>query len=220
MATVGDAFEVVHVIQDEDNRLIQNTWFYRYAVIIDPLGDPWSKVLAERFDELKVTAMLTLYNNTYRSVQVRVRNLFDDDDKYVLDHSRVGTSTNLAQSNGRLPSFNAVKWTLNHDKGSIRKGRKFIGGLREGDTENGVFAGFAQYVNHAAVATIMLAPVSTYFIFTQDTFVPIVVKRVEDVQPDGSIRYRLPNVVGELAYGLIKAITPSALVTSMNSRKD
>lgn len=220
MTAVGDAFEVVHIMQDQDDKLIQNTWFYRYKQIIDPLGDPFSQVLAERFDELKVTALLGLYNNTFRSVQVRVRNLFDEDDKYVLDHNRVGTLTALGQGNGLLPSFNAAKWTLQHNKGSIRKGRKFIAGLREGDTENGIFAGFALYVLHAAVATVMLAPVTTFFIFTQDTFTPIVVKRVQDVQPDNTVRYRLPNVIGEFAYGVIQAITPSALVTSMNSRKD
>ena len=220
MTQLGDAFEVIHILRDEDDRLLQNTWFYRYDQLIVPLNTNYSQVLAERFDESKIRALLAIHSPRYRSVQLRVRNLFDDDDKYVIDHNKVGTLDDNVSSPNLLPSFNAVKWTLTHNKASIRKGRKFLGSVREFDQSSGVLSTALLYVAHVAVATIMLAPVTTSFIFTQDTYVPIVVKRVSDVQQDGSVKYRLPNLLGQFAYGVIQAITPSLLITSMNSRKD
>jgi len=217
MSSVGDLFELQAIYQDIDNKVIQNTYFYRYDVAhglawsspAEALADAWFNTVwaAQR----PATAINTRLN------EVRVRNLFDGSDVWDYPAAQLGTRVAGTEY---LPSHDAAKVTLTHTNGLIKKGRKMFAGLLEGDQAIGVLtlAGMAPF---AVLAASCLLQVADSMLLGTKSFRPVVVKRVPvfDLMTGEITSYRLPTSAIEGIYGYIVGATLSSIVTTQTSRK-
>jgi len=216
--SLGDIFELKHAWEDNDGRKSENVWFYRYTALRGLGVDTDEESLAISWIDAVLTPMNVTIPNTYRNTGVTVRNLFDPSVVWVeplsLSGGRSGGGSEL------MPQFNALKVTLSHKSGLIKKGRRMFGGFFETDQLNGLIAALAMpvLVIKAALCLLAVADSATLGI---KSFRPVVVKRIMVTEGEGEIvRYRLPENSGEAEYSYIESAVLSPVVTSQNTRKD
>lgn len=213
MSLPGDVFEVRHIYQYEGQEL-QNVYFYKYALLIDPLGDPISLVLAERFRDTVQPSIVALQPTSVLFSRISVRNLLDEDDKYDLFQSVPGTYT----VGDALPKHDTAAFSLKGQNGSTRDGSKRIGVIGESVSTNGIITAPAYLVLATVLRAVLAAPVTTFFIFTQNTFTPCIVKRIrEGAAPNYT--YRLPLTLAETVLNTIVSVGFSIVVGTQDTRK-
>lgn len=215
MAAIGDIYELKHVQRDGDNVHIENVYFYRQ--IADPAGGLWStqsQRLAEDWMTDVYTVMRPSIPGTYITDELRVRNLFNEADSYVMPLNSAGTRSFAATE--LLPRFLSGVITLATDNGLVKKGRKMIAGLAEADQNNGLFTA-AGYTLFAVRAAAMLLGVSTLFGGAK-AFEPVVVKRIR-TGTAGNYVYRLPENQLEAVAGIVQSAILSSIVSAQDTRK-
>lgn len=214
MALVGDLYELKHVCKDFDQKPMENVYYFKQRA--DAAGGPYStqsERLARDWMLDVLPALIAQLPPSYVTIGVNVRSLVDPDDKATIETSQPGTRATASEYQ---PSFVAGKVALSHDKPSIKKGRKMMTGILEGDQNTGLFTASGLAVLAARAASMVLG-VSTLLGGTK-SFVPVVVKRVLELI-EGKKVYRLPETREEQVSGEIKAAVPSQLVTAQDTRK-
>jgi hypothetical protein len=215
---LGDIFELKHAWEDNDGRKGENVWFYRYTALRGLGVDTDEESLAITWIDAVLAVMNVTIPNTYRSTGVTVRNLFDSSVVWVEPLSLLGGRSGAGSE--LMPQFNALKVTLSHKSGLIKKGRRMFGGFFESDQLNGLLTGVAMstLAIKAALALLDIVDSATLGI---KSFRPVVVKRVPIEFPIGTIiGYRLPENSGEAEYSYIESAVMSPVITSQNTRKD
>lgn len=212
---LGDIYELKHIIRDADQKNMENVYFYRH--VADPAGGT-SPTQAQRLAQDWNTDFLTTWlANTatgYTTSEIRVRNLFNAADAYVMPLNRVTSRT--AGVSEQLPSWMSVIATLAGDNPLVKKGRKMMMGIYELDQNFGILQGFGSPF-FAVRAALALAGISNLFGGAK-AFEPVIVKRVREGTP-GNYTYRLPETQIEAIYANIVSATVSAVVTSQDTRK-
>jgi len=215
---MGDIFELKHAWEDNDGRKGENVSFYRYKALRGLGVDTDEESLAISWIDAVLTPMNATIPNTYRSTGVTVRNLFNAAVVWVEPLSLSGTRSGAGAE--LMPQFNALKVTLSHKSGLIKKGRRMFGGFFESDQLNGLLAplAMANLVIKAALCLLQVADSATLGI---KSFVPVVVKRIPVTEGQGEIvRYRLPETQQEAVWSEIESAVLSPVITSQNTRKD
>lgn len=212
---LNDIYEVKHVQRDFDQKHIENVYFYKH--VTDPVGGPYStqaERLARDWRLDVLDPMRPTQPSSYFTDEVRVRNLFNPADTYVLPLNLAGTRASTGTD--LLPSFIAAVCTLASDNGLVRKGRKMFAGLAELDQASGVLqaSGLVQMAIRAACA---LAGVST-LVGGGKAFQPVVVKRIREGTA-GNYTYRLPENQLEAVAGYVQSAVISGLVSAQDTRK-
>lgn len=210
---IGDVFQVTTKYK-YDGQDMANTYFYQYALFIEPLGTTFSQVLAERFDELVMPVVGTIFPTQAAFTSVDVKNLMFPDDAYELPIARTG----LASWADRLPRHDTVGFTLTGENKSTRRGGKRLGILNESVVTNGTISLGSTIANLATISVRLALPVTTYFLFSQDTFRPCIVKRIKEGEAP-NITYRLPITRTEQVLNTIVSVGVSMLMTTQNTRK-
>lgn len=209
----GDVFEV-KVKYKYEGQEMANVFAYEYALLIDPLGTTYSQVLAERFQELMLPKILTLFPTQVAFTGLDVRDVVFPDDAYELPLAVTGA----AAWADRLPRHDTVGFVLNGALKSTRRGGKRVGILNESVVTNGVVSFGSTLGAIVALQVQMALPITTFFIFTQNTFMPVIIKRVRE-GVEGAYTYRLPDTRAEQVLNRIISVGVSYLMTTQNSRK-
>lgn len=210
---IGDPFELRLSYKYED-QVMNNVFFYDYRNLIDNLGTPHSQIIAELWHEQIFPSIKTMFPTQVVFSDISVRCLVDEDDAYELPVGETGAATWA----DRLPRHDTVNFTLNGEYKRTRKGRKAIGIFNESVVTNGVISFGSQIANCTTVALNLARPLTTSFIFTQNTYYPVIVKRVkEGTAPE--ITYRLPTARGEVILNTIVSAMFSLLMSTQNTRK-
>lgn len=215
MAAIGDIYELKHVQKDFDNSLFENVYFYRQ--VADPVGGSWptqSQRLAEDWMLDVWPVIQPTIPTSYGTTELRVRNLFNLTDSYVMPLAVAGTRS--AAGTELQPSFMSGVITLAVDNGLVKKGRKMIAGILESDTHFNTFSvlGIAMLAVRAAS---MLLGIST-LVGGSRAFEPVVVKRIREGTP-GNYTYRLPTSQAEAIFGNIVSAVASTVVSGQDTRK-
>lgn len=210
---LGDPFELRLSYKYED-QVMNNVFFYDYRNLIDPFGTPHSQLIAELWEAQVFPAVRTMFPTQVSFSDLSVRCLVDEDDAYELPLAVAG----LAAWADRLPRHDTVNFTLNGEYKRTRKGAKRIGIFNESVVTNGVISFPSQIANCTNVAVKLALPLTTSFLFTQNTYYPVIVKRVkEGTAPN--VTYRLPTVRSEVVLNTIVTAMFSVLMSTQNTRK-
>jgi len=209
----GDVFEV-KVKYKYEGQEMANVFAYEYALLIDPLGTTYSQVLAERFEELMLPKILPLFPTQVAFTGIDVRDVVFPDDAYELPLAVTGAAVWA----DRLPRHDTVGFVLNGALKSTRRGGKRVGILNESVVTNGVVSFGSTLGAIVALQVQMALPITTFFIFTQNTFQPVIIKRVRE-GVEGAYTYRLPDTRAEQVLNRIISVGVSYLMTTQNSRK-
>lgn len=169
-------------------------------------GDHAANQIASWFGTAVGDVIRTLYYPDYHFEQISVRNLFDPsfgvDYGYVEDGSRPGIAE-------ELPTHDSAAIRFRHLNPAIRGGYKRFGAPTEVDQLDGTLeAAFNIYLNN--VANAILSPFGPL-----DAFVYVIVKRI--LVSLGV--YRLPENLGEAAWGVVNSADLIPRITTQNSRK-
>lgn len=124
--------------------------------------------------------------------------------------------TGADTSGDMLPLHDAINFTLKVDTRAVRPGSHRISGIPEGASTNGlvVSSGYIDLIN------LVVSQMSAIIVSSDDSYTPIVVKRVR-LEPDADhprVRYRLPEDDGELVFGNVTAAAVNLLVSHQVSR--
>lgn len=209
----GDVFEV-KVKYEYEGQQMANVFAYEYALLIDPLGTTYSQVLAERFNDLMMPKIVTMFPTQVVFKGIDVRDVVFPDDAYELELAVTGAAVWA----DRLPRHDTVGFTLNGANKSTRRGGKRLGLFNESVVTNGVVSFGSQIAHIIGMQVQMALPITTFFIFTQNTFLPVIIKRVRE-GVEGAYTYRLPETRAEQVLNRIVTVGVSYLMTTQNSRK-
>lgn len=198
---VGDLIQVTLHGNYKYMQPILNVFHYEWL-----FGDYAANQIASWFGTAIGDVIRTLYYPDYHFEQISVRNLFDPsfgvDYGYVEDGARPGIAE-------ELPTHDSAAIRFRHLNPAIRGGYKRFGAPTEVDQLDGTLeAAFNIYLNN--VANAILSPFGPL-----DDFVYVIVKRI--LVSLGV--YRLPENLGEAAWGVVNSADLIPRITTQNSRK-
>ena len=210
-----DLFEVKLRGLDFDNEAWENVFFYRHSAQRGLDFDTDEEALAVGFKEAVWDTYKARLNVSWRCVEIRVRNLFNDNYSYVLPVNEVGTRPAIP-GNENMPTFNVGKITMGVAPGAVRKGQKAIAGITEADAAGKVLTALG-IVNFTVLAATFVLWLADSTLLGQKSFEPVVVKRVREGTP-GNYTYRLPTSSVEAVYAAIQSAVLSATVRHQTTR--
>lgn len=215
---LNDIFQVNVKWRDQDMKTMENVLFYRYKSVVGLGGGSAAENLANTYNSVMVTGSLPSTPQSIVYTAVAVKNLFDGSEQFELPILRAGTRSLVGADNNPMPSHDAVKVVLATDNGLVKKGRKMLAGLLEGDQVGGIIASIP-YATWAIRAALFVVELVDSVVLGTKSFEPVVVKRIREGVP-GAYTYRLPENQFEAVYGVIQNAVLSAIITTQNSRKD
>lgn len=187
---------------------METVWFYERTA-----GAGGSADLAVLWGEEIGALINALQTTNIKNYSVDVINLGDLEDFIALPW--VGTGV---VEDDTMPPYVAYGYTTKLNTRAVRHGGKRVSGVPETGATNGVVTAAPVLANMETLRLAMFAELAG----GDDTFLPIVVKRVReevaDTEPQ-QYTYRLPETDGELVFGEIVVALTSPNLTSQVSRK-
>ncbi len=204
---LNSVYQVIHKQIFGTTINCENVYYFNHVV-----GTGHATQLGSLFATEAVALVNAMQSSNVHNVSVDVINLGDLSDFVSL--IVVGAGINEAEP---MPAFNAISFTVKPNTRAVRHGGKRIVGIPE---------------NSAVVDEITSAPIlaamEAYRIFLQsnfegddDTWAPIIVKRVREEVPDTvpqAYTYRLPTTDAELVFGGVLVALSSKFVKHQTSR--
>jgi hypothetical protein len=214
---VGDVYELVDV-QDLYGQEVLNTYTYQQTAAVIPVSPTpnVAAVFASQWSDQILPTIAAMQVGDLVHNEIRVRNLFNDDDAYSLLISLPGSRSPASADTG--PSFEAVGFAEEPSSGAVKQGAKRIAGIYGGISLDGVITNTTDLPLIDAVADILKLNVTAGTLIPLDSWSPIIVKRVRS-GTSPNYEYRLPENSGELVFGFIIEVIFNLLVTTQVSRK-
>lgn len=211
MPAGGDIIELVHE-QSYLGQQVNNVYYFEAAV-----QDASMEALATWFEDNVVPAVKAIQNDLLNHLNLRLRNLFNDDE--TLEEVLTGSGA-LLSSDVELPSFFALELRLDHETGTLRPGFKRWGGINEGSVTDAVVSA-GTVANMTNIGDLLINPPAV----ANPDWAHVVVGRVcaePNPDPEGvpsCLRYRLPETQAEAVVGYPVIYEVFSQPTTQNSRK-
>lgn len=209
---LGDYYQVIDV-QRLNSQQVLNVYFY--IKLAEVTGYPTdAEAVANAWNTSVRVPLVAVQTASLSHTGIRVYNLFDPADMFEQDYT---VPVNGTVAGDFLPNFVSWGFTSPRTNRDIRAGKRRIAGCAETHVSGSVPTGGAlTLLNTLAIG--FNASLDAGSPTVTDSFVPIIVKRVKTVLPNGEASYRLPENSAEGDH-VLATNWAFQFITTQNSRK-